>query len=350
MINRDNYKAMCGYLRYEAEVLMRDDTTLERHESMLKHVLRWLDDYSLNSAPNKRPVLALYLVNTGCVDGTELTEVGIKRICREARTFFTHLLIQYPRQYRAITPAWIDTLRPPKLDPEIPEERVVVTLEMLQQVNHLKSEDLTLAEWRDKAAGCFLFLSAMRATAFVTMPIKCFNFQTRIVKQFPKLGVRTKNRKSKETHLLEIPELLEEVRSWDCFVRDHLPETAPWYPVIDISLGQQVLTANAPGRFRAKSLSDNLKALFERADLEPMSPHKFRHGHAVYAMKQAKSIADLKALSQNMMHESIGTTEIIYGKSPDKEMHERIARLGQSSSSNADTIAALEEILAQLKR
>ena len=81
MINRDNYKAMCGYLRYVADVLMRDDTTLERHESMLKHVLRWLDDSPLNSAPNKRPVLALYLVNTGCVDGTELTEMGIKRIC-----------------------------------------------------------------------------------------------------------------------------------------------------------------------------------------------------------------------------------------------------------------------------
>jgi hypothetical protein len=51
MINHDNYKAMCEYLRYETEVFVLDDATLERHESMLKHVLRWLDGMPLNDAP-----------------------------------------------------------------------------------------------------------------------------------------------------------------------------------------------------------------------------------------------------------------------------------------------------------
>jgi hypothetical protein len=31
-------------------------------------------------------------------------------------------------------------------------------------------------------------------------------------------------------------------------------------------------------------------------------PHKFRLGHAVYALKLAKDIAALKAVSQNLMH------------------------------------------------
>ena len=80
-----------------------------------------------------------------------------------------------------------------------------------------------------------------------------------------------------------------------------------------------------------------------------MSPHKFRHGHAIYAMSQARSIADLKALSQNLMHENIGTTEGIYGVSPDKEMHDRIARLGQSSDFEPNEIAVLEKLLIRLK-
>ncbi len=349
MINHDNYKAMCEYLRYETEVFMLDDATLERHESMLKHVLRWLDDMPLNDAPRQRPVLAVYLQKAGGADGKELSEIGIKRICRQARNFFTQLLINYPRQYHSITPAWIETLRPPKLDPDLPEERKVVTLDMVRQVNQPKIDTLTLAEWRDRAACSFLYISGMRATAFVTLPLMCFDFQTRTIKQFPKLGVRTKNRKSGNTRLLEIPDLLDEVAAWDQFVRKQLPETAPWYPVIDISLGEQVLTADAPGKFRAKSLSDNLKALFQRTGLEPMSPHKFRHGHAVYAMSQARSIADLKALSQNLMHENIGTTEGIYGVSPDKEMHDRIARLGQNNDFEPNEIAVLEKLLVRLK-
>ena len=96
MINHDNYKAMCEYLRYETEVFMLDDATLERHESMVKHVLRWLDYMPLNDAPRQRPVLAVYLQKAGGADGNELSEIGIKRICREVRNFFTQSAHQLP--------------------------------------------------------------------------------------------------------------------------------------------------------------------------------------------------------------------------------------------------------------
>jgi site-specific recombinase XerD len=52
----------------------------------------------------------------------------------------------------------------------------------------------------------------------------------------------------------------------------------------------------------------------ERVGLPYHSPHKFRHGHAVYALKMAKKgVFALKAVSQNLMHENLSITDGIYG-------------------------------------
>ena len=57
------------------------------------------------------------------------------------------------------------------------------------------------------------------------------------------------------------------------------------------------------------------------------SPHKFRHGFAVYSLKQAKDISKLKAISQNFMHENISITDGIYGGLSDKDINEQITSL-----------------------
>ncbi len=201
---------------------------------------------------------------------------------------------------------------------------------------------------RDKAAAAFLFLSGARASAFCTLTLECVNIAERTVKQFPTMGVHTKNSKAAITHLLEIPDLLEVVAEWDSFVRARLPATAPWYPVIDISLGEQQLTADAPGRFRANGLGKSMRALFKCAGLPPLSPHKFRHGHAVYGLKAAKDISDLKAVSMNLMHGSIGITDSIYAVLSDKDVQERIARLGQTTDRFDVDKSRIKEVLLEL--
>ncbi len=57
------------------------------------------------------------------------------------------------------------------------------------------------------------------------------------------------------------------------------------------------------------------------------SPHKFRHGHAVFAIKHAKNMAQLKAISQNMKHANISNTDRIYGGLSDSDIHEQISSL-----------------------
>ncbi|MBT7988631.1 MAG: hypothetical protein HN769_01975 [Anaerolineae bacterium] len=79
-------------------------------------------------------------------------------------------------------------------------------------------------------------------------------------------------------------------------------------------------------------------------------PHKFRHGFAVYALKLAKDIAALKAVSQNLMHSSISITDGVYGVLSDQDTKEQIASLGQAKPIQNDLekrIQRIEEHLAK---
>jgi hypothetical protein len=62
------------------------------------------------------------------------------------------------------------------------------------------------------------------------------------------------------------------------------------------------------------------------------SPHKFRHGHAVYLKKRCDDIADLKAMSQNLMHSSLVTTDAIYSVLSGDDVGARIASMSATSA------------------
>ncbi len=58
------------------------------------------------------------------------------------------------------------------------------------------------------------------------------------------------------------------------------------------------------------------------------SPHKFRHGHAVCALKNAKDVSALKAVSQNLMHANLSITDGVYGILSEGDIKAQINKLG----------------------
>lgn len=348
MINHNNYVFVNKFICYHQEVMQRDPRTAYNQKGWLKHLLRWADDESFAHAPDIRPVFPRYLQSLTTPRGKPLAPAGIRRGCQDARMFFEWLSQHHRAQFKAITPAWIVTLQPPRLKALPHIERNVVTLEMVRQLMEVPHEPNDLALWRDKATAAFLFLSGIRASAFCTLPLQCINLRERVVYQYPTMGVRTKNRKAMVTHLLEIPDLLAVCMEWDEFVRAQLPPTAMWYSVIDIACGAQMLTAAAPGEYRRNGLGDNVRDLFIRAGLQPRSPHAFRHGHATHALQMANDVADLKAVSMNLGHSSLTITDAIYVVLSDKDMAERIARLGQAAP-REDMQALIEKVLAAMR-
>lgn len=145
----------------------------------------------------------------------------------------------------------------------------------------------------------------------------------------PKLGVRTKFRKHATTFLLNIPELVDVIKEWDNFVKANLGQDFPWFANISPKTGKLDKDNSYIGENRHHGARKDLKEWMNKVELEYHSLHKFRHGFALYALKLAKDIGELKAISQNLMHANISVTDGIYGILSSNEIKNRIMRLTQ---------------------
>ena len=85
------------------------------------------------------------------------------------------------------------------------------------------------------------------------------------------------------------------------------------------------------GENRGQRARKDLEDWLERVGLPYHSPHKFRHGFAVFAIKHANDMSDMKAISQNLMHANISITDGIYGGLSDMDIKKQITSLTSNS-------------------
>lgn len=327
MVNRENYTKLKAFLDYLGEDAQLSPASVSRYGAYLKHLLRWADEYGLEKAHTIRPSFPSYLADAR-LDGKPgpLAPATTKKSVQVAKRFMTWLKLRYPHEYKRLPQMWIDSLRPPKT-PEPPPNHEFVTYEEISKIANMKIDRREVILRRDRAVACLLFLSGMRAGAMVSLPLKALDLEARTVQQWPSLGVRTKMGKSATTFLLEIPELIEPVQDWDRYVRARLADTAMWYTPTINYWGDQRLSPRPPGSARVQSLSKRMRKLFARAQIPYKSPHKFRHGHAVFSLQNAQTMADYKAVSMNLMHADISVTDGIYAPLAGEEVKQRIANL-----------------------
>ena len=143
---------------------------------------------------------------------------------------------------------------------------------------------------------------------------------------------------------MKIPELLEIVREWDKKIREVLPPNGLWFSPLLPSTGEidRHATVETLGDNRGRTVTRNLRSWLFENNLPYHSPHKFRHGHAFYVKKRAKSFGDLEALKENLMHSSVQTTDSIYGLFNNLDVKEHLHGL-----SSPKEINLLEEIPPQ---
>ena len=192
-----------------------------------------------------------------------------------------------------------------------------------------------------------LFLSGMRADALATLPVACVDIARRELRQLPEMGVRTKNRKAALTYLLEIPALLEVVSRWDRRVQNFPPDSL-WYSSMTRD-SLTLLSVSVAHRERGDLIQRDLRPICALAGVPYLSPHKLRHGHVVYALKQARNMAELKAISLNVMHASVTITDQVYGKLVDNDVRRIISGLGAAPAPVAFPAEKLAELLELLK-
>ena len=343
MVNRKNYLKVKAYLSYQHQVRQLSPRSVDRYWAYLKHLLLWADAAAFCQVAPIRPTFSTYLASAR-LDGNErsLAPATLKKIIQTTRRFFTWLLMSYPHEFRKFPRSWTDELRPPQTTDLEPVEHQFVTLDQVRQLISLDPRD-DVALGRDQAAAAMLFLSGMRASAFGSLPIEAVDLEGGAVKQWPSLGVRTKNGKAATTYLLGIPDLREVVRKWDAVIRPELPPTAAWYTPIISRWGERTLSTDLPGKNRGQAIIKRMRKLFDAAGVPYLSPHKFRHGHAVYALQHSQDMADYKAVSMNLMHGDIRVTDAIYAPLAGDDVRQRVTNLNRNGGSRSpigDKVAA----------
>jgi site-specific recombinase XerD len=312
VINRENWLDTRLFLRHY-ERIGRDAETVLRLRGFLRHLLEWADDTPFPKARTIDPTFPVYLL-TSRSDGQKkpLAAASMKKTCDYVRLFFEWMRGEHLARYKLITSSWVETIQPSVSKGMQSEYREHQFWEVDQVRAVAALEPANLVEERDQAALVFLFLSAMRSQAFVSLPVEAIDLRQFKIKQFPQLGVHTKNGKAAKTDMMRLPDLVRVVQAWDVKVR--AAGSPLWYPRIDRwhrFVGQD---KGLNWKSRQIVLNDGIRELCERAGLPYLSSHKLRHGHAVYAMRRVKDMKQLKSLSQNLMHKSVATTDGIYAR------------------------------------
>ncbi len=385
MIDRQNYKDITAFIDHQKNVEQKDFETLRNFWISLRHLLQWADNQPLTLAHEKeRPTFPVYLLSARNeaiyrpqTAGKPLALATQAKACAYARMFFRWAKLEYPARYKSIRDTWIETLKPRKAAREGAKLEKVEgwTLEDILKVAALPSSKfenaraadavgvwgargekgelkakgkVNLALLRARAAMCFMYLSGMRVTAFLSLPVSCVDLDKGAIEQNPSKGVLTKFRKAAITSLLPIPELMAPVKEWDRIVRENAPADRRWHCGVNgwgTALKDDGPLSPRQMRGKRNGLVDNMKIVCEMAGVDYKSPHKLRHGHAIYGVKHARNIAELKAVSQNLMHSSIQITDGIYGNLSGDDTRRIIGNLAGGDKTEGGPQADLAALL-----
>lgn len=231
------------------------------------------------------------------------------------------------------------------------------TFEQLKKViETIKVE--TEIDFRDKALLCFTLLSAMRDNAIVSLPIDCFDEDTLLITQDPQKGVRTKASKRIYSYLFRFDnEMLGYILDWVKYLKTEklFGNSDPVFPMNKVEFAENsktFISNKVEPKFwqNANPMREIFKQRFKDADIEYFPPHSFRHLATNFAEKKCKNAEELKAISQNLGHDNVGTTFGSYGNMSNHRVGELINKMDFSDSNDSEERALFEQFKALMRK
>lgn len=180
----------------------------------------------------------------------------------------------------------------------------------------------TEMDLRDRAMISILLLSGMRDKAVATLPIGALSKKTLEIRQLPQFGVETKFGKPMITYLWKFDELLlKYVLDWVEYLErvKLFGSTEPMFPRSKVIQNLESLSyeSNEVDNKFWSGTGAIRQILRERAmvaGLAYFKPHSFRHAASRLALSYCRTPEEIRAVSQNLGHEDVGTTIMTYGK------------------------------------
>lgn len=348
MINRNNKKTLDDYLFYRAHNDRLDPKSVRLERSLGMHYLHWCNEIDFRNAPRMQVHFVDYVESLITQNGNPASTDYKRKLVSAAKNFFEWLSI-HKKGFRSITPAWLSTFKYKGIPKEL-DGKDSITQDEISAIANLPVNNTV--EQRIRAGACFLYLSGMRISAFTSMPIKAFDIDSLEVRQSPSLGMRTKNKKTATTYVLDISPAIDRVREWDNIVRSSLSAEGFWFAPLSPQTGEIDISVTEVGEHRSAKFRKDLSAwLAQHKDLQH-SPHDFRRGHASYLWERSRDYNDLSAIAKQLMHTNLTTTELYVRKQRQqiKDLINEIScrEVGQDSSQDINT--KLNLILQKLER
>jgi len=231
-----------------------------------------------------------------------------------------------------------------------PADRAIPALEQVLRVVEIMPDE-TAIEKRNRALIAFLAITGIRDGAAITLKVKHFDAERRLVLQNP-TEVNTKFGKRIDTFLFPLDGRLEQIAiDWINTLRtvELFAETDPLFP-------KTLLTLDENNCFKPQGLSREhwanaspVRAIFRDAftcaGLPVHTPHSFRHMIISEAYRRNLPPRELIAWSQNLGHEGLLTTITSYGKIPLQEQGRLIRGAGRQGD-EAGLLAKIRDLVS----
>lgn len=155
MILRSNYLLVRQYLKDLKDIYQLADSSIGRYESYLRHLLEWAGETPLHKVMPLRPTFPGYVTSLpGRYGATSLAAISQKKIIESARRLFMWSRQNHSKEFAALTPTWLASLRPPR-NKNVQGEHKYVNLEEVLKLLSVPHAEGDLALLRDQAAAAF---------------------------------------------------------------------------------------------------------------------------------------------------------------------------------------------------
>lgn len=343
--NTDNLRVKRKYLVWLREAKGLSDASIDKAAAAISTYDTWLAGKDFRAFHSERARAFKRYLSKQCNErtGAPLSAATFNSTLRELKGFFRWLADQ-PRYKSKITYSDADYLTPDKKSETArrrslwkphpsPEQARRVILGMPHE---------TIIQRRDRALVAFLFLTASREGAAISLQLGHVDLSNRCV-HFDGRSVNTKFGKSFTTAFFPFGDEVEQIMSdWVTELRkDHLFSSSdPLFPKTRVCVGVS-RRFEAIGIDRApwaspSSAAKIFKQAFVKAGLSPFSPHRVRDTVAELAREYCRTPEDYKAWSQNMGHDDVLTTFHSYGSVAPGRQVELMARFRASGAADED--------------
>jgi integrase len=211
----------------------------------------------------------------------------------------------------------------------------------------------TVIERRDRAVVATAVLTGARDGALASLKMKHIDIVRACLIQDAR-EVKTKNRKTFTSWFFPVTGPFRAiVEAWVRELREDLlwGEDDPLFPATDTTVGPDKRFQAAGLKRRCWSGAQPIRDIFRRAfvaaGLPYFNPHTLRKTLALYGERICQSPEDMKAWSQNLGHDDVGTTFSSYGHVPSERQREIISGLAVRPASNPRLQSLFNQVIRE---